>query len=1015
MTLSFASVFDLVPTLPRRFRNHQTRKAEIGKSRMSRHTSSIVIAIVFGLVAFVDTTKVVGQTGGVRRYPTDEYYTSLKMLRDGRLPEAQHGMETALKKSRHARDEIGIDAVPVMIRIGESLYLQGFHEEGIAQIDAALAASKRCRQWTQLLRPNPFSIRGFGNELRGIVWHSVGRKAQLGTFPDVWPVALGTGKILHELPSENLSSGEIVRFDIFELYLAQARGLWLRNRTFKTIGPDLLETREAIDAFPELRADVPEVFQRSHSICRGLALMGKGELEEAKKILKDSLEVQGGWDHPLTAVGLLGLADIALHQNDMSTSYSLLMDASVYFARHEQHEWLVEVAEMLATVGALERRRGTFEVLEQITAWAKPRSYLAHSGTMGTSAVLAMDLANDSVAESLATQSLRPISKSLGPTSRTREQATFVQARLALKRGFFEDGLAKLEEVASLLRGNEEKGPHFSCLIELRRVLALLSNGQMSSEKVHLHLNRLLDGPSEVAWRTDPIECSAAILLDLTKYGEVWLESIERLNDPKAMIMAFDRLQSIQQRQRLPMSARDLDLRLLFHSPLSRWDEPTRIELLKLRKGLPSIDQSANAIELQIEKARSIKSIEAKNWTTDEKLYWSQLAKQCDDQESRLMEACTQRRYIPQVFPKKLSIQSLSENSRAVLGFFRSSKKFYGYALIDGTAEMWILERPDEAMVVYRNLSKSLGINGSPSQVLDSLTRNDWLTAAKALRRALVPDATWKRLETVEQLVIIPDDWLWYVPFELFPKLNSRVEQSLIASCAIRFAATPSLVSSGKPSANPRSLIVHQPLFFSHEKETDRSMVQDLQTAMGDAQQVESPSKVHATRWSRLQFDTVLVAASTKSQLGQPFAAMAYDSQSAASLRTWLRLPMHSPNTLALIGNEMPTGRTVDAHGIEVSRILFCLAASGNQTLLLSRWPSRGESSQLLMRNYVESSQYLSPANAWRRSVLSIWATPLLENNEFLLTPERKDRESMLENLNGRHPIFWANTMVVGQ
>jgi CHAT domain len=982
---------------------------------MSRHVAFILIAFVFGLAALVNTTKVVGQAGGIRRYPAEEYYTSLKKLRDGKLPEAQHGMETALQKARHARDAVGIDAVPVMMRIGECLCLQGFYEEGLAQIDAALALSKRSRRWTQLLRPNPFSIRGFGNESRGIVWHTVTRKTQLGTFPDAWPVALGTGEILHELSSENLSSGEIVRFDVFESYLAQARGLWLRNQAFKTIAPDLPETREAADAFPELRADVSEPILRSHHICRGLALIGKGELEEAKKLLKESLEVQGGWDHPLTAVGLLGLGEIAFRQNETSASYALLMDASVYFSRHEQFEWLVDVAEMLATVGALERRRAPLEDLEQMSAWAKPRSYLAQSGTMGSAAMLAIDLANDMAAETLAAQSLRSISKSQGPTLRTREQATFVQARLALKRGSFEDGLAKLEAMATSLKGNEGTGPQFSYLIELRRILALLRNGQSSSEKLTSHLNRLLDGPSKEAWRIDPMESYAAILLDLTPYAEAWLETIERLNDPKAMILAFDRLQSIKQRQRLPMSARDLDLRLLFHSPSSRWVESTRTELFKLRKSLPNIDQSSNAIELQIEKASSIKSIDSKKWTAEEKTIWSQLAKQCDDQESRLMEACTQRRFIPQVFPEKISIHVLSERSPAVLGFFRSSKNFYGFALIDGTAETWIIERPEEAAVVSRNLSKSLGLTGSSAQVLETIARNEWMTTANLLRKAIVPDPIWKRLASSSQLAIVPDDWLWYVPFEVFPILRERAEHPLIVSCAVRYATTPSLINSAKPSANLRSLIVQQPLFFANEKETNRLLVEDLQTVMGDAQQVESPSKAHATRWSRIQFDRVVVAATTKTQLGQPFAAMAYDSQDTASLRMWLRLPMHSPSMLALIGNDMPTGRTSEAHGIEVSRVLFALAASGNRTLLLNRWPSRGESSQLLMRSYFESSQDLSPSNAWRRSVLSLWSTPLIENNEFLLAPERTNRESTLENLRGRHPIFWANMMVVEQ
>jgi CHAT domain len=982
---------------------------------MVNRISPIVVAIVFALTVFFNAWSVVGQTIGTRRYPTDEYYSSLKMLREGKLPDAQHGMETALQKARHDRDEVGIDAVPVIMRIGEALYLQGLYEDSLAQIENALAISKRARSWTRLVRPNPFSVRGFGNESRGILWHSVNRKSQLGAFPETWPVALGNGNLLHEFSNEKPSSGEVVRLDVFEIYLTQARGLWIRNRLLKTIAPDLPETRDAIDAFFELRADVPEVLQRSQSVCHGLALIGKADLAEAKKVLKVSLEVQGGWDHPLTSVGLIGLAEIALRENESSLARAYLLDASVYFARHEQYEWLVDVAEMLATVGALEHRNDMLASLEQLASWAKPRSFLAHSGIVGQAALLAVDLQNDVAAETLALQAIRPINRTLGPTIYTRDLAKFVQSRLMLKRGSVEDGLLKLEEIVASLNGNEETGPRFSFLIELRRILQSIGNGKVSSEKLYAHLNRLFDGPNEEAWRTDPMGSYAAIRLDLTPFTEVWLESVERRNDSQALIEAFNRLQVLKQRQRLPMSARDLDLRLLFHSSAKRWNQPMLTDLLKLRKGLPSIDQAANALELQIEKAQATKSIDSKNWSVDEKANWNSIMKQCDAQESRLMEASTQRRFIPQAFPKALSIDALKKQSKSVLGFFRSSKKLYGYSLVDGLAETWAIEQPELASNALNSLGKSLGIRGNTSQVLEAVKQRAWVKEAKSLRAAIVPDPVWKRLESVEQLVIIPDDWLWYVPFEILPVQRSFSVNPLIASCAISYAVTPSLIGEQKPIGKPRSLMIHQPSFFSHDREVDRLLAQELQAIMGEAQYLESPSKVHASRWSRIQFDQVAVAATIKTEFGQPFAVMVYDSHGATSLKAWLRLPMRSPKTLVLIGNDMPGMSSRESHGIEASRILFCLAASGNQTLLLNRWPSRGESSQILMKNFFEGSQELAPAQAWRRSVTTLWSTALAENNEFLLTPERKDRDSVLENLTGQHPIFWANTMVVEQ
>lgn len=937
------------------------------------------------------------------------------MLREGKLPEAQHGMETALQKARHDRDDVGIDAVPVIVRTGEALYLQGFYEDSLAQIEIAIAVSKRCRNWTQLIRTNPFSVRGFGNESRGILWHTVNRKSQLGTFPDTWPVALGNGSLLPESSIEKPFSGEVVRLDVFEILLTQARGLWIRNRLLKTIAPDLPETRDAIDAFSGLRADVPEVLQRSHAVCLGLALIGKADLAEAKKVLKASLEVQGGWDHPLTSVGLIGLAEIALRENELSLAQAYLLDASVYFARHEQYEWMVDVAEMMATVGALEHQNDLLLAMEQMASWAKPRSFLAQSGIVGLAALLAVDLQDDVAAETLAMQALRSANRTLMPTVYTRDLAKFVQSRLMLKRGSIDDGLLKLEEVVTSLNGSEEMGPRFSLLIELRRILQLIGDGKVSSEKLNAYLNRLLDGPNEEAWRRDPMGSYAAIRADLASFSEVWLESIDRAKDATLLIEAFNRLQVLKQRQRLPMSARDLDLRLLFHSWEKRWNEPVLTDLLKLRKELSSIDQAANALELQIAKAKATKSIDSKNWSVDEKANWNSIIKQCDAQEARLMEASLQRRQIPPVFPKAFSIDALKKQSKSVLGFFRSSKKLYGYLLVDGLAETWVVEQPEMAEKTLINLTKSLGIKSNATQILEAVQQRSWMKEARSLRMAIIPDAIWKRLEVVEQLVIIPDDWLWHVPFEIFPVKRSFSEIPIIASCAVSYATAPSLIGEPKPSSKARSLVIHQPSFFNQDREVDRSLAQELQAIMGEAQYLESPSKVHTSRWSRIQFDQVAVAASTKAEFGHPFAAMAYDSQAGTSLKAWLRLPMQTPQTLALIGSDMPIMNSSETQGLETSRITFCLAASGNQTLLLNRWPSRGESSQILLRNFFEGSHELSPSKAWRRSVMTLWSTTLIENNEILLTSERKDRDSMLENLTGQHPIFWANTMVIEQ
>ncbi len=113
------------------------------------------------------------------------------MLREGKLTEAQHGWETALRKARHEGEDFGIDGIPSAIRIGESLCLQGFSNAGLNEIELGLLASGRSRSWLNYLKPNPMPYRGLAKDIRGIQWHESSQSAQLGEFPDHWPVAIG--------------------------------------------------------------------------------------------------------------------------------------------------------------------------------------------------------------------------------------------------------------------------------------------------------------------------------------------------------------------------------------------------------------------------------------------------------------------------------------------------------------------------------------------------------------------------------------------------------------------------------------------------------------------------------------------------------------------------------------------------------------------------------------------------------------------------------------------------------
>lgn len=975
------------------------------------------------ILSFAWTGQAHGQASSTstRRFPPDEYYASMSMLRDGRLSEAQHGFETAYRASREVREEHGIDSVPILIRIGQTLSMQGDIAEGLKNVEAGLLLSKRCRSWPRFIHSQPLQIKSLSTEHRGMQWYDSQRNTDIGTFPDSWIVGIGSKTLLVEtVISEAKAAGDSIRLDAIEVYLAQAFGLRMRYQLLGSMAPELSTSRDILEAFPALNADLPEVLLRCHNICRGMALIAMGDEKAATQIIQSNLEVHGGWDHPLTGVGLLALADLANRVDDRPTAIRVLSESTIVFARLGQHDWLAETVQALAATSCLRRQSGALETLTELANWLRTRSYLSHTATLASAASLAVELENYPLAESNAMQALRKTSKTVGPIPQFDATAHFAIARAMIKQGKSDTGRTALEIPVRLGQGFDLPGPLSRTLFQIKWLEVLLDAGQVAPSAAIQVYDRLLDGPSKNAWLYQPWESLAAISADLSDSGIRWLGLVAAQADKEKTIEAFDRLHRAQCRYHLPLGGRELDIRLLFHSESPATDEHAS-ELTLLRKQFPSMDQAANRIQRQIEVARKVKSIDAKTWSADEKLIWSQLYQQCDLQEQRLLDASTARTSIPKIFPPSTLIaevknQLKSNNDtedRAFLGFFVGSKSAYGYLITPDRVELWIIDRIDLAFEKHAELLDAIGVGQSPSKVLGSFKNPAWPLLAKELQEFLIPENISKQISSLGSLTIIPHQWLWFVPFETFSDRLTNRSQVWLTQHAIHYAPTlglaiQSLAASKRPT---RTLGVTKSGFFVSDKEIDNAFSKGMIESVEGTQHVEIPSKVHGGRWSRLQFDQVWVAANVSIEYGTPMSLMAYDAGGATSLRQWLQLPLATPTVLVLAGSEVPAIGKKEKEGVELFRLACCLQASGNRATIVNRWGPRGESSQLLLKSFLEQSNELSASQAWRRSVMLLWETPLQFANEPILGPLKKDS---FQEFSGKHPLFWSGTMVLG-
>jgi tetratricopeptide (TPR) repeat protein len=973
--------------------------------------------LIFGSKAFAQNNA------GTRRYPSDEYFVSLNLLREGRPGEAQHGWELALEKARRDGNVNGIDAVPSIIRIGESLILQGSLEAGLNQIEEGLLNARRSRRWIEYVGVNPMPLHGLPKDSRSMLWHESSRSTQLSDFPDFWPTALSLKAPLTENFESNKTPAHAdpIRLDALSIYLAMARGLWLRSQWLGEVAVDMPVSLSILEAFPPTPADLPEVLQQAHQVCRALAMMSLERFDEAEAVLRRNLEIAGQWEHPLTGVALMALSDLAYRKDDMKSAYLRVADASLLFARLNHFEWLADALVRMASMDSLSGQRKSLKSLDEMTSWLRTRNVPAYHICQSQRAMVHIDFGNDVEAEEAAAAALHPIKKPIEPSANARATALYVLARLQIKQGKLDEGLSALDTCLALLQGNDEFGPGTKHLLQLHWVLASMQSRKLSYENAMKHLDRLLEGPSPAAWRFDPLDCLASTASSWDRFADAWLEGLERRNDPTVVVAGFDRIQMLRQRYRLPIAARDLDLRLLFHGD-PRWRESmSSDELGRWRKLHPAIDQAADEIEMLIRTARTTGKIDPKHWTLEQRRTWEKLYQQCDKQESRIVDASLQRFVIPRVFPGP-SISSLIESQPDTLGFFQTSKQLHGYLIIDGRVEKrWVVDRIEPAKNRRIELMNELAVDAGPAQRAAAITSNDWKVPARALRSYLIPDEAWKLIQRSKKLVVIPDDWLWYVPFELLPEQDAA-ESPVIKSTPIHYAiglkhpvrpvASVETVAETR-AGEERSLVLVEPNFFVDERELQTSLLSDLSQETDEVAVIDGKTKFQPSLWSRLQYDCIIVGAKSSLEFGGTYTPLAYDTSSDMSLQQWTRLPIRAPSSMLLLGNRLASAHDSSGHGSEVSQLVFTLSAGGNHRLLLSRWPMRGESAELLAKSFIDTPSKMSVGEAWRRAVLNLWETPLTESNEPSISAPRNDREIHFEELTGVPPIFWSGMMPI--
>jgi hypothetical protein len=299
-------------------------------------------------------------------------------------------------------------------------------------------------------------------------------------------------------------------------------------------------------------------------------------------------------------------------------------------------------------------------------------------------------------------------------------------------------------------------------------------------------------------------------------------------------------------------------------------------------------------------------------------------------------------------------------------------------------------------------------------QLAEHLDDDQWKDPAEKLWKMLMPQAGADLWKGVDELVIIPDGILWYVPFESLQIPTPRGSIALISKYKLRFSPTlgTSLPDRRGITRGGTTAVVTGKMFPREVEDSTGNAFEDLRAGDATTVRVEArlpaPSYLYSTLCDRL---VVLDEVDDKDSGPFGWSPMQSDrGKPGSTLADWFSLPWHSPEVLVLPGFQTAAadGLRHGGSGNEMFLAVCGLMSTGTRTILISRWRTGGQLGFDLTREFVHQLPRMSPVDAWRRSVQLAMASEVDPDFEPRVKASRLD-----EPLSARHPFFWSGYMLV--
>lgn len=953
-----------------------------------------------------------------QQLPHREYYFGFPDLYEGDFRSALRRFSSEYRTAFRIGDQRYVDSVCILTMVGECHYRVGDYQRALETYNDALELylALDAQRWQSniqlpdIIQPDTSAV-----QRARVTWGTSKRNGQIANVPDNLSVLRGRLDASRAFEQGGLfDPAELRQVDVTEVLRCAALAIVRRREIMGDTGRyDPLSLR-LLGSLKKAGVGNGTLMGAYNGIVYGAILSAVGEYDKAATMLTSSLQLGGGMDHRLTPLGLTELAFIGIAKDKPAVALEFAIEAT-YSAAYFQQPDFIERGFELATQAHLINTRTPLPALVPAIAWAgRERTQMLETS-------LNVRLA-ECLSESGDVERSSEILKRAGNlmTNRNNIAQTLLVARLryltALNEFMTGDTRRGLVSLRSAMKELTTKSP---ALFRLQLADSLAVKGTLTEKQSDLLYTTLLQDPSERLWRTEPMDAIAFLLTPHVGALERWFEILIKRKQIDRAVEVADQIRRHRFFADLPLGGRLLSLRWVLQGDAQFLKPEALQQRQQLLTRYSRYRELLNQSTLLHDKLNGLPlkpDVDSDDDRTQRQTM-QDLAAIYDAQESIIAGIALKREAAEMAFPpigNASDVQGLVQPGQIVFSVLETAAGYHVFFFDDQRARYLGLVDAAALKKGVGNLLAKMGVaaNYADPQLLDS---DAWKEAVLEFQDNLFEDIPPAELAAANELIVIPDGLLWYVPFEAF--LVGDDQHPLIESTKVRYCPTLFL-SFANPSGNGEiksTGVVTGSLYPQADSAiADASFTEKLEKEI-DAKKFTLPQDLPTDQLANRMDQLVVLSQSSFEQGALGLQPLRSDqgrrkSQDQVTLLDWMKVPFSSPSHVVMPGlNSIGgAGGLSRPDGSELFFAATSMMAAGGRTVLLSRWNAGGQLQSDLAARYANFAVSMPVTMALQTAIQQARTAQV----DFAKEPRLKSDPNP-PAIDGDHPFFWASPMLI--